>query len=351
MKDHQYALVAQSLSKYYGNLIAVNDISLGVKKGTCFGLLGVNGAGKTTTFKMLTGDEPMSKGNAFIDGHNVSTDLDKTHKLIGYCPQFDAIIDELTVTEMIQMYCKIRGIQNIDALCNELLDLLILREHANKLTSQLSGGNKRKLSTALAFIGNPPIVFLDEPTSGMDPLAKRIVWDVITKMRENGTSLVLTSHSMEECEALCTEMVIMVNGEFKCFGGVQHLKSKFGKGYSLLARVKTPKDGEYELGDATNELKKFVEENFEGAVLKDSHDGYIHYQIASEGSRWSTLFSIMEKAKEKYRIEDYSVSQTTLEEVFIGFAKLQTEREHRDVSFSVKCSNCMQFVFCCGCCR
>ncbi|CAD5121577.1 DgyrCDS10076 [Dimorphilus gyrociliatus] len=347
----EYVLVAKTLYKYYGSLLAVKDLSLGVKKGTCFGLLGVNGAGKTTTFKMLTGDEVMSKGSAYINGINVSTDLDKTHKLIGYCPQFDAIIDELTVTEMINLYCRIRGVDNAKELCNELLDILLLRDHAKKLTVNLSGGNKRKLSTALAFIGNPPIVFLDEPTSGMDPLAKRIVWDVITKMRDNGTSVVLTSHSMEECEALCTEMAIMVNGEFKCYGGVQHLKSKYGEGYSLIAKVKSSLNDEYSLSDATEELKGFVESTFEGSKLKDAHDGYVHYQISSTNARWSTLFSIMEKAKERYRIEDYSVSQTTLEEVFIGFAKLQKERECRNIPPSIQCRNCMKFLFCCGCCN
>ncbi|CAD5111485.1 DgyrCDS794 [Dimorphilus gyrociliatus] len=348
----QYIIGIDDIQKYYGNFHAVHGLSVAIPKGECFGLLGVNGAGKTTTFKMLTGDETISSGQAWVNGHSVIHNLQQVQQSVGYCPQFDALIDQLTVKETLYMYARIRGIKREDmqSVVDDLIDSLLLKDHSEKEVYQLSGGNKRKLSTALALIGDPPVVFLDEPTTGMDPVARRLLWDTLSKVRAKGTTLVLTSHSMEECEALCTQIGIMVNGQYKCLGSTQHLKSKFGEGYTLLLKIGISVDHSYSVPEVTAKLMEYINSAFPGAQLKDSHDGYLHYQISDEAATWSSIFGTIERAKEEYHIEDYSVSQTTLEQVFINFARQQRSPEDNKVGCTVKFKNCMSFFCCCGCC-
>lgn len=240
MEVDDHRLVVKNVSKTYGKFLAVNQLSIGVDGSECFGLLGVNGAGKTSTFKMLTGDTKISSGEAWVTGTSLINDMNNVHKIIGYCPQFDALIDELTGRETLRFFCQLRGVpeRRIAPTLMELATQLNFLQHLDKPVRAYSGGNKRKLSTAVALIGNPVVVYLDEPTTGMDPGAKRCLWDLITKVRQTGKSIVLTSHSMDECEALCTRMAIMVNGEFKCLGSVQHLKGKFSTGFTLNIRLR-----------------------------------------------------------------------------------------------------------------
>lgn len=153
---------------------------------------------------MLTGEEYISSGEAFLHGLNLKSDIQRVYKLIGYCPQFDALFDNLTAREILEIFALIRGVPRNEVMSYAVraatdLDLI---EHVDKKVSQLSGGNKRKLSTAIALVGNSRVIFLDEPTTGMDPATKRNLWNIIIKLRDQGKSIVLTSHSMEECEAL-----------------------------------------------------------------------------------------------------------------------------------------------------
>uniref|UniRef100_A0A672ZRB1 ABC transporter domain-containing protein n=1 Tax=Sphaeramia orbicularis TaxID=375764 RepID=A0A672ZRB1_9TELE len=318
-------LILQELSKVYSSgesLLAVDRLSLAVGKGECFGLLGFNGAGKTTTFKMLTGDESVTSGDAYIDGYSVLRDIKKVQQRIGYCPQFDAVLDHMTGRETLSMYARLRGIpERYVAGCVEnVLRSLLLEPHADKLVRSYSGGNKRKLSAGMALIGGPPVIFLDEPSTGMDPVARRLLWDAVTRTRESGKAIIITSHSMEECEALCTRLAVMVNGQFKCLGSPQHLKSKFGSGYTLLAKVHI----EAELEDSDLLLfKDFIESTFPGSQLKDEHQGMVHYHLTDKTLTWAQVFGTLEAAKEKYRIEDYCVSQISLEQVFLSFAQFQ----------------------------
>ncbi|MBZ3873801.1 ATP-binding cassette sub-family A member 13 [Sciurus carolinensis] len=228
-------LVLNSLSKCYGRFFkkttAVQDISLGIPRGECFGLLGVNGAGKSTTFKVLNGEVPPSSGHAVVrtpTGEEVDlSSAGKAGVLIGYCPQQDALDELLTGWEHLQYYCSLRGIpkQCIPEVAGDLVRRLHLEAHVEKPVSTYSGGTKRKLSTALALVGKPDILLLDEPSSGMDPCSKRYLWQTIMKETREGCAVVLTSHSMEECEALCTRLAIMVNGSFQCLGSPQHIRN------------------------------------------------------------------------------------------------------------------------------
>ncbi|CAL8304084.1 unnamed protein product [Merluccius merluccius] len=319
-------LVLQELTKVYSgeSLLAVDRLSLAVGKGECFGLLGFNGAGKTTTFKMLTGDESVTCGDAYIDGYSVLRDIKKVQQRIGYCPQFDALLDHMTGRETLSMYARLRGIPEkyVSGCVENVLRSLLLEPHADKLVRSYSGGNKRKLSAGMALIGGPPVIFLDEPSTGMDPVARRLLWDAVTRTRESGKAIIITSHSMEECEALCTRLAVMVNGQFKCLGSPQHLKSKFGSGYTLLAKVHTEADSDDKDGDLQL-FKDFIESTFPGSLLKDEHQGMVHYHLTDKSLTWAQVFGTLEAAKDKYCIEDYCVSQISLEQVFLSFAQFQ----------------------------
>jgi ATP-binding cassette subfamily A (ABC1) protein 3 len=159
--------IVDRLTKYFSNFMAVKGISFSVKKAESFGLLGVNGAGKTTTFKMITGDEIITKGDAFLNKINIKDDIKQFQRQLGYCPQFDPLIDQMTVYETMEMYANLRGIKPnlIKKTCLSLISLLDLNDHVNKMCYTLSGGNKRKLSVAIALVGSPIIILLDEPTS------------------------------------------------------------------------------------------------------------------------------------------------------------------------------------------
>lgn len=266
LNDH--TLVMKDVSKYYGPFQAVNELSLMVDDFECFGLLGVNGAGKTSTFKMLTGDEKISYGDAWIRGISMRTRMNEVNRLIGYCPQFDALLEDLTGRETLRIFSLLRGVPNnrIKSILLKLANDLNFSKHLDKQVKTYSGGNKRKLSTALALVGNPLIIYLDEPTTGMDPGAKRNFWNVICRIRTMGKAIVLTSHSMEECEALCTRLAIMVNGEFKCLGSAQHLKNKFTEGFFLTIKLKKCQNDEME--NKTNLVMQYIEDNFDGARLR-----------------------------------------------------------------------------------
>jgi ATP-binding cassette subfamily A (ABC1) protein 3 len=331
---------------------AVNHLSVGVHKSECFGLLGVNGAGKTTTFKILTGDLNPTSGTAFIAGDDIRKNTKGAQQHLGYCPQFDALLERMTGEELLTMFCRLRGIpeKKIPHVVKTEIKRLDLEKYAKKRCGTYSGGNKRKLSTAIALVGSPPIILLDEPTTGMDPNARRHLWNALTELVAVGKSIVLTSHSMEECEALCTRLAIMVNGEFKSLGSAQHLKNKFGEGLTLVVKTNPAAGARGDLTSSTilsnssaqgglsslsrssgptnqipPNLVNFINQTFPGSVLLESHQGSTTYQLPSEGLSWSFILQQIEENKAVLGIEDYSISQTTLEQVFLTFAQEQLE--------------------------
>uniref|UniRef100_A0A8C7KJX0 P-type phospholipid transporter n=1 Tax=Oncorhynchus kisutch TaxID=8019 RepID=A0A8C7KJX0_ONCKI len=300
---------------------AVDRICVGVSPGECFGLLGVNGAGKTTTFKMLTGDTDVSSGEASVTGHSILTNILDVHQNMGYCPQFDAIDDLLTGREHLHLYARLRGVpeSEISRVADWAIQKLGLADYAGHTAGTYSGGNKRKLSTAIAMIGCPPLVLLDEPTTGMDPHSRRFLWNSIMSVIQDGRAVVLTSHSMEECEALCTRLAIMVNGTFQCLGTIQHLKYKFGDGYVVTMKIQASTPG---CPPDLNPAEAFMESTFPGCVQREKHYNTLQYEIAS--SSLARIFQLVLANKDRLNIEDYTVSQTTLDQVFVNFAKQQS---------------------------
>ena len=189
---------------------------------------------------------------------------------------------------------------------------------ADRISGDFSGGNKRKLSTAIALVGDPSVICLDEPTSGMDAKARRFLWNDILSLIKENRIVILTSHTMEECEALCTRLVIMVNGQFKCLGSLQHLKSKFGNGYKLAVR----------LDEFTNreDFFQFMKSNFPDSIMLETHRNLFEYILPfNDATKLSNIFGMLEKNRTNLKIKDYSVSQSTLDQIFVNFAKGQNE--------------------------
>ncbi|XP_018496407.1 ATP-binding cassette sub-family A member 2 [Galendromus occidentalis] len=325
------ALIVHGLSKYYGSFLAVDNVTFRVHDGECFGLLGVNGAGKTTTFGMLTGDLLMSRGNAFIHDSDVKTSLRKFQRHIGYCPQFDALIATMTCKELLQLFCALRGVprHNTNEVVNFLIDIVDLTSHAHKTAGSYSGGNKRKLSIAIAMIGNPRVLFLDEPTAGIDPSARRKIWNALMRAQKDiGSAVVLTSHSMEECEALCHRLCIMVNGRLRCLGSTQHLKSKFGEGFTVLIKLRARQN--HVACEVVHTMETMFPKN---VILREHHQSLMHFHVTDTSIRWSTLFSKVNEINLRFHFEDVFVSDTTLEQIFLSFAKMQKnadEDEHSE---------------------
>jgi ABC-type multidrug transport system ATPase subunit len=270
---------------------------------------------------MLSGDIFPTSGSAEVGGHDILTNQLAVRRLMGYCPQFDALFGLLTAREHLQFYARIKGVpeDKMDRIVNGMLHYLSLEEYADRPAGTYSGGNKRKLSVAIALIGDPPVVFLDEPSTGMDPVARRFMWKFISDTME-GRAVILTTHSMEECEALCHRIGIMVGGRLRCLGTAQHLKSKYGSGYQLDV------NGEAEKGD---HVYNGVLELFPGARLLERHDSVMKFQLSGDYASGSLadIFEKMEQNKRELCIIEYSVSQTSLEQIFIHFAKQQDEEK------------------------
>jgi len=301
---------------------AVQDLWFSVPRGQIFGFLGTNGAGKTSTMSMLCGKFPASEGRAYINGLPISKQV-ACRRMIGYCPQFDALFDLLTAREHLKVYGMIKGLSaaETEAEAEQLIDALTLSECADQRAATLSGGNKRKLSVAMAMIGSPPIVFLDEPSTGMDPVSKRSMWDFISRTM-NGRSVLLTTHSMEECEALCHRIGIMVKGQLRCLGTSQRLKQRFGNGFQLEFNIPVQKQ---------QALRHELNASFgEGAAEElEAHEENIKFAVRGhDGKSLADMFEKLELIHSNIGIDGgYALSQTTLEDIFIRMASQQQDTQ------------------------
>ena len=400
--DATSTILVNDFKKVYpGGKYAVKGVSLGIPNGECFGLLGINGAGKSTLLSMLSGEFPPTTGTATLGGLDLLTDVFKVRRRIGFCPQFDALFELLTGREHLTLYAHIKGIANKDI--KRVVDTKIaemgLTEYADRAAGTYSGGNKRKLSVAIAMIGEPSLVFLDEPSTGMDPVARRHMWEIITDIvtKREKCSLILTTHSMEECEALCTRIGIMVGGVLRCLGSSQHLKSKYGMGYQIeisfvipkqeiveaeasrildkLASLRATSPDEHQLtraevtnvlnalqypeyisriapGASGNEmdlllrtngsveiktmalfivleemfdkLARFLTQEYGIFTLRERQPTKVRVEIAAIGPKGprklSEMFGAVEAKKAEIGISEYSICQTSLEQIFNQFA-------------------------------
>ncbi len=224
------AIETEDLTKKYKSKTVVNALNLSVKEGELFALLGVNGAGKTTTIRMLTCLAKPSGGKCSICGHDCVSDSAAVKSLVGISPQDTAIAENLTVLENLRLMCGIYGFSpdKTKSQINDMIELFSLQEVENSRAKTLSGGWKRKLSIALALISEPKVLFLDEPTLGLDVIARRELWKVIRELKSRIT-IVLTTHYMEEAESLADRIAVMISGHLAALGTLSELENQTGE--------------------------------------------------------------------------------------------------------------------------
>jgi len=286
----------EGLEKNYGALRAVDGISFSVQKGEVFSLLGPNGAGKTTTIEILEGIRELEGGKVKVLEMDPWSKGYELHMKIGVIPQGFKFLDYPTPREAIKYYAALFG-KKVDA--DEMLRRVILEDAANIWFQNLSGGQKQKLGMALSLVNDPELVFLDEPTTGLDPQARRAVWEVIRKLKGEGRTVMLTTHYLEEAEELADRVAIMNHGKIVAMGTTDEIESRYGSGQRMILR-------------AGEDLIKFLKENTKldvsgdhGQVtilLRDKDDALVALGAVEEsGTNWS----------------DLSVRRDSLEDVFL----------------------------------
>jgi ABC-type multidrug transport system ATPase subunit len=317
--DPASPVIIVDLRKEYGSRfgsqkkVAVHNLTLSIRKGECFGLLGPNGAGKTTTISMLTGLFPPSSGTAYIGGFDIRTEIDKVHRVMGVCPQFDTLWMDLTCQETLLFYARLKGVASSDenAHVHESLRQVGLEQFGDRLVKDLSGGMRRRLSVAVSLVGNPRIIFLDEPTTGLDPESRRHLWDVLNQVKAN-RCIILTTHSMEEADVLCTTIGIMSGGMLRCVGPQQQLKQRFGQGYTLKLNFQT---------GAEDRVQALLHELAPTAKLVESFRNCATFQVPTKDLVVSELFEVMEERRGEAGITDWGINQTSLEDVFLTIVR------------------------------
>jgi ABC-type multidrug transport system ATPase subunit len=315
----------RSLRKVYrGSKVAVHDLTLAIHEDECFGLLGPNGAGKTSTIAMLTGLYPPTSGETTICGFDLSTQLHRIHEAMGVCPQFDILWPLLTVLEHLTFYMRLKGVPSDDVhdRANAAAMSVELGHAADRLVSRISGGMKRRVSLAIALLAEPSVIFLDEPTTGLDPETRRSMWSLIDIAKAR-RSIVLTTHSMEEADALCGRIGIMAYGRMRCIGTSLHLKQRFGDGFHIEV---THLEGAAEAAAAF--LTQLLPDAVPTADAGSASGNTLVLLLPRGGAQLSTLFAHMEARPPEARIVHWSLRQPSLEEVFLHISRLAEAEQH-----------------------
>lgn len=319
-------------------ITAIKELSLCLRYGECFGLLGPNGAGKSTTMSILSGTLRPTSGDVYLAGEDLQKSTNAIHKYVGVCPQFDIVWTELSVSEHLSFQARQRGIpsERISAEVQQAAVAVGLDgDGFHTLAGQLSGGMRRRLSIAMSIVGNPPIIFMDEPTTGLDPDNRQHVWKIIQKLKSPNRLIVMTTHSMEEAEALCTRIGIVAKGQLKCVGSAQHLKLKYGKGYvltvNLLPEIEhSARPSDYTERSAALHDQSVQSDDLQNFIINELGHGQDGTSMISAVNRTrkfliqkssattiSEIFRLMEMNKSRFRIREWGLSMSTLEDAFI----------------------------------
>lgn len=313
--EYDSGLKLLNVSKAYGTNRVVDDVSWGVREDECFALLGPNGAGKTTTFDMIRGEVDPTSGNISVNGIS-SLNRSLARARLGVCPQFDAM-DKMTVQEILLFYSQLRGLPNAQEHVDNIISAVGLNRFRMRLAHKLSGGNKRKVSLAVALIGDPPVLLLDEPSSGMDAFAKRIMWQTLSEVAQ-GKSIVLTTHSMEEADYLASRAGFLAR-RLLAVGSTDQLRDKYGGYFHLHVILNNAPHSSFEEMES---LVEAVETQFEGAYPEDRlYQGQIRIALPASNKSMATILQIVEHHKTLWQISSYIVTETSLEEVFLGIAR------------------------------
>jgi ABC-2 type transport system ATP-binding protein len=290
----------RGLTKRYGDVQAVDGIDFDVAKGEIFGLLGPNGAGKTTTVEILEGLREPDGGQVSVLGVDVARDADAIKPRIGVSLQTAALYPKLTVTELIDLF---RSFYPTSRPTKEVIDALELGERHNARSADLSGGQRQRLAVALSLVNDPELVFLDEPTTGLDPAARRSLWDIVEGLKADGRSVLLTTHYMEEAEILCDRLAIMDHGKILEMGTVEELVSKhFQERTVRFDRLE---------GLAREELERLPEVT---SVMEDADETLIYTKDPGR-----TIGALLDLADSRgLEPQDLGIRRATLEDVFLA---------------------------------
>ncbi|XP_075107779.1 ABC transporter A family member 2 isoform X2 [Nicotiana tabacum] len=303
-------------------------------KDQLFCLLGPNGAGKTTAINCLTGITPVTAGDALVYGQSIrsSTGMSNIRRMIGVCPQFDILWDALSGQEHLHLFASIKGLS--PALVKEVVEKSLaevkLTDAARMRAGSYSGGMKRRLSVAIALIGEPKLLILDEPTTGMDPITRRHVWDIIEDAKK-GRAIILTTHSMEEADILSDRVGIVAKGRLRCIGTSIRLKSRFGTGFIANVSFSGGTNGTPERGDTLSTsqpeaVKQFFKSRLD-VVPKEENKSFLTFIIPHDKEKLLTdFFAELQDREKEFGITDIQLGLTTLEEVFLNIAR-QAELE------------------------
>ena len=331
LSDRNDGLRVSEISKNFGTNRAVENVSFGVLPSEKFALLGPNGAGKSTMISLIRGDLRPTRQHGENSEIHIGNDslmhapiAAKNH--LGVCPQFDAT-DSMTLREHLIFYARARGVPNKEQNIRELIERLGLGTHQNKLVKKLSGGTKRKLSLAIALIANPGVLLLDEPSSGMDPAAKRALWNTLSAIAA-GRVMLLTTHSMEEADALCDRAGIMA-GKLLALGSVEDLRQRHGNAVHVhLVHKSAP----YTSAEETERLKQWALRTFPGAQVEQrTFGGQLRFEVpkgrGEESIDMGRLFRTMERCKDDLNLADYSIGPSTLDQVFLNVVERHNVQE------------------------
>ncbi|XP_069362244.1 uncharacterized protein ldd isoform X2 [Maniola hyperantus] len=307
------------LRKKYGQRVAVHALTLGIPPGQCTALLGENGAGKSTTFSMLTGQLHPSSGQVYLHARKVSS-RDLCQGLISYCPQSDAIDPLLTVRETLRLYCNLRGITDQKEVIRRTVELFELRKYGSVRSGSLSGGNKRKLCAALAFMGRAPLVLLDEPTSGMDPSSRACVSRGVRGACATSRGVVLSTHALDDARRLAARVALLKAGRLCALAPLDECLKRFGGGYVVATRVRR---------GAPRAVWRRVHARAPHAELRVLHHAALHFLIPTHAtvngketvSKLSDIFTLMAELQMSCDIEDYTVNQSSLDQMFLNFTE------------------------------
>ncbi len=297
-KEIQYIVEANELRKEFGDIIAVDDISFSVKAGECFGILGPNGAGKTSTIRMIYGFSPLTSGTLHVFGYNISKNTRKIKFRIGVCQQENSLDPDLTVQENLRLFARYFNISRKEARgrTKNLLTFNALEHKANAKVSDLSGGLMRRLVLARALINAPDLLILDEPTTGLDPQARHMIWERLEKLKNHGLTILLTTHYMEEAFRLCDRLIIMDHGKILVEGMPLEL-IKEHVGHNVI-----------EVSEPNNDLVRFVQSN------NLEHENLGHRLIIYVQREEDDLFHIISTT---YCCNGCVLRMATLEDVFL----------------------------------
>lgn len=302
----------KSLRKVYrNNRVAVRNLSLNMYEGQITVLLGHNGAGKTTTMSMITGMIPSTSGTAYVNGYDINKDITKVRNSLGLCPQYNIIFKELTVQEHLYFFGKLKGLSGneIQAEINRYIELLDLVPKTNTQAAKLSGGMKRRLCIGIALCGKSKVVLLDEPTAGVDPAARRVIWNLLIA-EKRGRTIMLSTHHMDEADILGDRVAIMAGGKLQCCGSGFFLKKRFGSGYHLVMEKKQNCD----VKRVTDQLKKFIPE----IEVERNVGTELTYSLREERAPvFENLLQSLEANGKTLGIDSFGISLTNLEEVFM----------------------------------